>query len=115
MKKLCLYILVCGFMLPLLHAGDVLYKHIQQQGPVSKGGQFYSPRLNYPQTELETVGSHGINAGNWHRVQSGLAFLSAADLRLSKNHLSFNSNVSGKDNLSFKEYLFHIYPSHNFW
>ena len=115
MKKLCLCILVCGLLLPLLHAGDVFYRHTEQQATVSRGSQFYSPGVKYPQTELETVGSHGINAGHWQRVQGGLAFLSATDLRLPNNHLSFNSNASDKDNISFKEYLFHIYPSHNFW
>lgn len=115
MKKLCLYILVCGLVLPLLYAGDVFYGHTEQQATVSQGNQFYSPGVKYPQTELEAVGSHGINAGSWHRAQGGLAYLSAADLRLSNNHLSFNSTVSDKDNLSFKEYLLHNYPSHNFW
>ena len=107
--------LVCGFLLSLVYPGNVFYKKAEQKVPVSIGTQVSSPVLKYPHTEFEINGHARANAaGHSHRIQGGLAFLSPSHAGASGGYYFPANNFSGK-NISVKEYLAHIYPSHNYW
>jgi hypothetical protein len=78
-------------------------------------GNLYSPlSVSYPHTELE-VNSHSASINSIGRQQSLQSFTPTAefpDCYFPFSILYIKENAS---NLSFKQYLFHIYPSHNFW
>jgi len=113
MKKTRLCILICGFILSLLQPGDVFSA---KSASLSRGNQIAASSIQFPHTELELHGNQWTNAaGSSYRIQGGPASLSHSNFRLAHAFSMQLVNTVSTDNLSFKDYLSHIYPSHNFW
>ncbi|HYC28010.1 MAG TPA: hypothetical protein VEB42_04325 [Chitinophagaceae bacterium] len=116
MKKLRLYILACGFILSLLQPGNVFSAKNVHDASLTRGNELTASAVQFPHTELELHGNQWTNAANnSYRVQGGLAFLQYSEFRLTNGSRTRVTAMASANNLSFKDYLSHIYPSHNFW
>lgn len=112
MKNYRLYILISGFVLLLLQPGNAF----SADASLSKGNKIAASSIQLPHTELELHSNQWTNAaGSSYRIQGGLAFISYSEFRLAHASGMQVNDTAGSGNLSFKDYLSHIYPSHNFW
>jgi hypothetical protein len=118
MKKYSLYILICGFILSLVSTGNVFSADARARPGASflQANQTSLSSVQFPHDKPALHASNRTNAtGNFHRIQGGPAFLSHSEFRLTHALAALTSNIAGTANFSFKDYLNHIYPSHNFW
>jgi len=78
-------------------------------------GSFTILAAGYPHSEFELNG-HTVSVNSCFRQQTLPGFVEStepgADRSFYKNGLPNKNNTS---HISSKHYLFHIYPSHNFW
>ena len=116
MKNYRLYILISGLVLLLLQPGNAFSAKSLHDASLSKGNQIAASSIQLPHTELELHGNQWTNAaGSSYRIQGGLAFISHSEFRLTRACGMLVVTTAGSDNLSFKDYLSHLYPTHNFW
>jgi len=70
--------------------------------------------VNYPHTEFE-VNHHNISVSNNCHQQKQQNSIVAAEFSDRYFHKSYKQHNESSCNLACKQYLTHIYPSHNFW
>jgi len=77
-----------------------------------ESGAFTILAADYPHSEFE-VNSHTVFPNSNFRQQSAPGFIDT-----SEDNFFYKNQLPGKHNsspISSKQYLFQIYPSHNFW
>lgn len=116
MKNYRLYILISGFVLLFLQPGNAFSAKNIHDASFKRGNQIAASSIQFPHTELELHANQWTNAAaSSYRVQGGHASLPHSEFRLAHARGMQATTTAGTGNLSFKDYLSHIYPSHNFW
>ena len=80
-----------------------------------KNESFFYPFEKAPHTELKGKHSHLITTGHTSIQKNGVPFYPLPVYGVYSYAISLENLQIKKSSLLIKEYLFHIYPSHNFW
>jgi hypothetical protein len=112
-KKCLLFISLLVYFLPAVSGNENASFHKSFSLSVEANGYtlLYS---EYPHSEL-VFNTHTvlISSGNRHQILPGFITAAASSERPFQNKEM--PSAYSKSHISSKQYLFHIYPSHNFW
>jgi len=81
---------------------------------VTQGDLYSALSVNYPHSEFE-VNCHPISANTSSRQQNLHGFLFFSEFTDRRFHSNLNKDIATVNHIFSKQYLDHIYPSHNFW
>ena len=115
-RNLSIFLLFC-FLLALVNAGSVSFRKVSTGFQLPERAALYSySSLKHQPTESQ---NYTIQATNTFQGNQGfkklLGYLTYWENRV-KDFLIFYLEINSHlNNLFAKEYLSHIYPSHNFW
>lgn len=108
--------LICGFLGALIPGGNRLERTEQPSLSAIRTNALSASWLHLPHTELEVYTHSTLGAmGQAFRNLTDPGYLPFADFRLPAQSAFIAENVPAEKSFSCKEYLSHIYPSHNFW
>ena len=111
------FILIVCFSLALLNASNSIIERTNISfSSVNPSESFSSLSFNHPNSDIEISSIHNITASQGsHGFQKILGYVAFDTRNLHKYTEFASSDNSLPGYLYLKEYLSHIYPSHNFW
>jgi len=113
-KKHFLLISLLAYFLPAIAGAGKTSFQTPFTTSLVESGAFTILAADYPHSEFE-VNSHTVFPNSNFRQQSAPDFIDTSE---AEDNFFYKNQLPGKHNsspISSKQYLFQIYPSHNFW
>jgi len=113
-KKYFLFISLLAYFFPAVAGAGKASFHTPCTSCLVETNAFTILTAEYPHSEFE-VNSRTVFANSNFRQQSSPGFIDASEAGVKPFHQKGLPNRRNTFHISSKQYLLHIYPSHNFW